>query len=195
MVGNRVFERMATGPLLQNIKSPIRSITMWNRLLQKELKQDVCECRAMDCWIRRKDIKVRWVVGDVLGIEIFKHGDMDFIKYDTGNHTPAMMYVNATGLDLIITRMRERKGKELLTFANEFNKNFHEAWQAAVLITGFIDRTEKKKLLYDARTEWRKLMKAHTLEKQREILSKIEETIAPTAARETLLSWRKMKRG
>lgn len=190
MAAPNVFSQIALTdqPLFKVVERPIRSALMWNRILQRELKQDTVECRALDCWIKKTNIKVKWVVGDVLGIEIWLHSDLE----SPGEHTPMIMYINATGLDLIFDRMRENKGSELLTFANQINKNFHQAYQAAILIVGFIDRAEKKKLIYNARCEWRKLMKSHTEEKQIEIIEKIKETIADSEARKTLLSWRKL---
>jgi hypothetical protein len=192
MKGRKVFEGIrlfATDEsLLKIIGNPEKTVGQWNKMLKKELTQDTAICHAMKSWVRKKDIYVKCVVGDVLAIEIWFHSDLNM----PGAHEPRMMYVNATGLDMIFQRMRKAKGRELQTFAEEYNKNYHEAYQAAVLIIGWLQRTPDKKKKYTARREWRRLMKCHTPEKQNEIISIILQNIQDSEARNELLSWRKL---
>jgi hypothetical protein len=194
MKGRKVFEGIrlfaTEKPLFKVIGCSEKTQGQWQRILAKELKQENVFSAAIGSWILKKHVFVKWVVGDVVGIEIWMHDTSSI----TSAHSPKIMYVNATGLDLIFDNMRQHRGRELEIFAESYNKNFHEAYQAAVLIIGWIQRTDDKKKKYQARREWRKLMKCHTEEKQREIISIICETIQDSEAKNELLSWRTNER-
>jgi hypothetical protein len=194
MKGRKVFEGIRLfsdeKPLFKVIECPEKTQGQWQRILERELKQEDVFSAAIGAWIFKKHIFVKWVVGDVIGLEIWMHDEPNL----NSAHSPKIMYVNATGLDLILDNMRQHRGRELEIFAESYNKNFHEAYQAAVLIIGWIQRTDDKKKKYNARREWRKLMKCHAEEKQREIISIICETIQDSVAKNELLSWRKDER-
>jgi hypothetical protein len=194
MKGRKVFEGIrlfaTEKPLFKVIGCSEKTQGQWQRILAKELKQEDVFSAAIGAWIFKKHIFVKWVVGDVIGLEIWMHDEPNL----NSDHSPKIMYVNATGLDLILDNMRQHRGRELEIFAESYNKNFHEAYQAAVLIIGWIQRTDDKKKKYQARREWRKLMKCHTEEKQREIISIICGTIQDSDAKNELLSWRTNER-
>lgn len=180
----KVFESIrifGDAPIYNVIGSADKTVGQWNRLIQRELKQDIVWHRAMGSSFVKSDIVVRWVIGDVLCIETSKP--------EPNNGDITLMYINAAAMDCLIQKMRENKGHEFYTFVDAIRKNYYDAYGAAVLILGFIQRHPSKKKLFDARTGWRKLLRYIDVDERRETIRKIDETIPESPEKKTLLSW------
>jgi len=137
MQRDRVFESVrifGSDPLYKVIGRDNRTVNSWNRLLQRELTQDIVFHVPLNRRFKKSEIKVLWVVGDVLCIQT---ACVDGIR--------TMMYINAAGLDCLFASMREKKGKQFITFLDAIRKNYYDEYGAAILVIGFIRRNREKK--------------------------------------------------
>jgi hypothetical protein len=137
MMKDRVFESVrifGDAQLFKVIGRADRTVDSWNRLLQRELTQDFVFHVPLNRKFKKSEIKVIWVVGDVLCIQT---SCTDGIR--------TMMYINAASLDCLFASMRERKGKQFATFLDAIRKNYYDEYGAAILVIGFIRRNPEKK--------------------------------------------------
>jgi len=184
MKRERVFEAIKLSEKLSDFYSHIgngkKTIGQWTRFIQRELKQNSFFSRPLNALFKKKDITVRYVIGDVLCIRTNSTSDTEEMT---------MMYINIASLDCLIGRMRENSGHEFKIFLDAIKKNYYDIYGASILILGFLQR-DKKKNMYDARTAWKKLLKEFPNERN-ECLNRFNSDISDSPEKKILLSWHK----